>query len=806
MRTLGRAAAWRNASDWIWPLVAGHHGRVPAVAAVVPPTLTPDHGNGRWAHVRAHLVDMVADAVGFRPGPAVPRGRPSRGIQLAALGYIVMADWIASNQDAFPPISSGAGVGMDHARDRAAAGWSALALGTGWQADRTPPADLVEARFGVSARPLQEMAVRAAIGMDGPGLMIVEAPMGEGKTEAALAAAEVLARRFGARGLFVGMPTQATSDPMFDRVHRWSLDAARGIGVALLHGKRMFNPAWRALLARADVCGDEHHSAPAVSDWFLGRKRGLLAPLAIGTIDNLLLAGARTRHVMLRHAGLAEKVVILDEVHAASAYMAQYLAEALRWLGSSRAPVVLLTATLPPALRTQLAAAYLEGAFEATGEAEPAAAARQAAGALAALPGYPGMATVWVTERGPSSWVGAAAPWRPSLRVRVEVADDLDDNGEAIGTLLADALVDGGCALVIRNTVDSAQRTYATLRRRFDEDVVLLHARLLAGERAARTARELGRLGPGAGADRPRRRVLVATQVAEQSFDVDADVLVTDIAPIDLLLQRAGRLHRHARASRPPRLSAPRLVVTGLRTRPDRPPTFGRGSLAIYREHRLLRAAALVLAALDDGWDLPREVPSLVAEGYGAESVGPSEWAEDATRAAIAEAAWKRDLEAVASQGLLSPTGAFATPTLAGLHRLERPGDEDDSVAIEGIVREGEQSAEVVLVRADADGDLFTLGGRRLTRGERLEAAEEAVEEALASLLRLPALPDVTAAARALDPPAAWSADPLLRGLRGVPVDGDGRLSLAGRSFRYDPELGLVAGSTNSHLSAEASR
>jgi CRISPR-associated endonuclease/helicase Cas3 len=204
--------------------------------------------------------------------------------------------------------------------------------------------------------------------MPRPGLMIIEAPMGEGKTKAALLAAEILAARFGMDGVFVGMPTQATCDPMFSIVRRWlaGLDTTLADQVALLHGKRRFNSEWQQLLTGndnpdsvyrsvgedefgladpylADDCdacstGRPQRSAPA--EWFLGSKRGLLAPFAVGTIDQLLIAATRTKHVMLRMAGLAGKVVVLDEVHAADIYMSQFLEEGLRWLAQAGVPVV----------------------------------------------------------------------------------------------------------------------------------------------------------------------------------------------------------------------------------------------------------------------------------------------------------------------------------------------------------------------------------------------------------------------------------------------------------------------------------
>ncbi len=172
---------------------------------------------------------------------------------------------------------------------------------------------------------------------------------------------------------------------MLTRVRKWLATIDGDVPVALLHGRARFNPEWQALRDQSrfrgvsdddfgmpdpygfDSFGDEPEDAccsaegRAAAEWFLGRKRGLLSPVAIGTVDQLLFAATRTRHVMLRHAGLIGRVVILDEVHAHDVYMSQFLGEALRWLGEAEVPVILLSATLPPAQREQLVRAYAQG-------------------------------------------------------------------------------------------------------------------------------------------------------------------------------------------------------------------------------------------------------------------------------------------------------------------------------------------------------------------------------------------------------------------------------------------------------------
>lgn len=797
-----QAAGWqRSATRWVWPLVGGHHGRVPTAAMTKPDRSSDNHGSTpEWRQTQRWILETIARAAGFADlADAAPTTTPPDGVQLAVSGSIIMADWLASSHEHFPPVDDSSAVSINSARVRAREAWTVFDLRSGILS-HTIPDDLMRARFGSAARPLQEVTATIARSVAAPGLMIIEAPMGEGKTEAALMAAEILNERFGLRGVFVGMPTQATSDPMFHRVHEWAEQIAPDAPIMLLHGKRMFNAEFESLKTGThvgpvyedlDTLGDtgdelglasrERVSAP-VADWFLGRKRGLLAPLAIGTIDNLLHAGTRTPHVMLRHTGLAQKVVILDEVHAASVYMSQFMAESLRWLGSADTPVVVLTATLPPNLRSQLVAAYLNGT-----ETSPPG---------VSVTGYPNVTAVGVSDGAAFAVSESAAPWREPLRVQIEIdGDDADDDAPAIADRLARLLADGGTALVIRNTVRSAQQTYQCLAERFGDDVELLHARLTVGERARRTEEELQVLGPGGLGPRPRH-ILVATQIAEQSFDVDADVLITDLAPIDLLLQRIGRIHRHDRGERSEPVAEPTVVVTGMYLGLDRP-VFPYSSRMIYGEFMLLRAAAMVLAAAaGDGWSIPTDIPGLVERGYGPEPTEAETSWPDPMRDASAEHTEKQAMRAEeAKRFLLAPSRENLPGDLGGLH--SRGSDVRDDEILDAIVRDGERSAEVVLVRRGEDGAEYTLSGRKLSDGGVLVHDEAAIEEAISSIVRLPVgrahgggtLAEVVAE---LPIPASWQDHNYLRFMHPLVLDENLTAEVGGRTFRYDHRLGLV--------------
>ncbi|MFE9748801.1 CRISPR-associated helicase Cas3' [Saccharothrix saharensis] len=805
-------AGWaRESVDWVWPLIGGHHGVFPTYRELRGPK-SRGEGQGRgegWLRVQRAVVEVFTRAVGFADLASVePVRMPTRAEQLQLSGLVVMADWIASDERHFVGIDDLHLVSMSSARERAGKAWRALRLRGGWGWLDAVEGDLIATRFGCLARPFQSDLVEQARRMPAPGLLIGEAPMGEGKTEAALAAAEVLAARFGADGVFVGMPTQATCDPMLTRVRRWVAEVSPGLEdhVVLLHGKRDFNAEWKKMVAADggdpddwfrgvgedefgmsvdDYGFDEGHADPSgPAQWLLGRLRGLLAPVVVGTIDQLLHAATCTKHVMLRMAGLLGKVVILDEVHAADVYMSQFLHEALRWLGQARVPVILLSATLPVHQRRELLDAYLTGARSG----EPAGSFLPSH-----VTGYPSTTVACVHAETPVQAThsrGWRAPQPVHVRTLVEPKAPEGEFDE-LSALLRESLTGGGCALVIRNDVQRAQDTYQWLARSFGEDVRLLHGRLAVEPRATRTQECLDLLGaPGrSGPGRPKRMILVATQLAEQSFDVDADLLISDLAPIDLLLQRIGRLHRHDRSDRPAALAERHVVITGLEARGADAPRFLGSSEAIYGRYLLLRTASLVLdAEQGEPWSVPADVPALVEAVYSTTGTAGTPWSQDEQ---AAEAVWRQneDPRAMrAAQYLLSAQGQWSAPTLAGLH-YAHVADAKGQAELDALVRDGQESIEVVVLRQGKHGYSTYRGVRLGSHGER---GPELLEDVVAGMVRLPASL-TTAALAELRPLSEWKRHPWLKYVRALilPED-DGVVGLGDRLVSYDPELGLV--------------
>jgi len=364
--------------SWVPVLIEGHHG----VFATFPAGVSFDaRGGDAWIALQRRLCAWVEDQVGLHLAD-LEGTPPSRATQLALAGFVVMADWIASC-DQLPGLGTAA-ADLSHARRRARKAWDAFALRGGWAltGEAVPFID----RFGFEPRPLQQAVIDAAEAMERPGLMLVEAPMGEGKTEAALAAVEIMARRFGCDGFVFAMPTQGTTDAMYTRCEEWAHRVDPTFPLALVHGKAALNDDWSKRLDDAktlpDVVGiwddyfgmaDPYSSAEDASpratapllrasgipsSWLLLRHRALLSPGVVMTVDHLLYAGTNTKFVMLRHAGLSGKVVVIDEVHSYDVFMESFLDTVLRWLGEAGVPVILMSATLPPEQRTRLLDAY----------------------------------------------------------------------------------------------------------------------------------------------------------------------------------------------------------------------------------------------------------------------------------------------------------------------------------------------------------------------------------------------------------------------------------------------------------------
>lgn len=813
-------------------VVGGHHGVPPEHGQIKalydrPHLLrTPGPSQGVWRRVQDELLDASAEVFGVRERLGAWRSvRLPQPVQVLLSAVVIVADWIASNPELFPYFPQEV---PRSGEERVAAAWRGLSLPPRWEPS-LPPVDageLFASRFdlpaGAVVRPVQEAAVRLAQAMPKPGLMLIEAPMGEGKTEAALAVAEISAARSGAGGVLFALPTMATGNAMFPRLLEWlerlpAEDGAR-LSVLLAHSKAALNDDFAELMrdSRQPIVAvdvdedvppwrpsDGGRVAPAVlvaHAWLRGRKKALLSSFVTGTVDQLLFAGLKSRHLALRHLAVAGKVVVIDEAHAYDTYMSVYLDRVLEWLGAYGVAVVVLSATLPARRRRELAAAYAGAGPQTEGFSE-----------VEEATGYP-----LVTGVAPGRTPVIECP-AGSGRGGQVLLEPLDDELDVLVDRLGAELVDGGCVLVVRNTVQRVLDTAKALREHFGQgQVTVAHSRFVDVDRAMKDADLLDRFGPPerSAAARPLGpHIVVASQVAEQSLDVDFDLLVSDLCPVDLLLQRMGRLHRHQRgtgqAQRPAGMRVARCLVAGVDWA-GAVPVPVRGSVAVYGQYSLLRSLAVLRPHLQkDGRSvrLPQDISVLVQAAYGEQANVPEGWGEAWDRALARHEKHRADQSERAGRFRLDAAGRAGRPLIGWVSG--GAGDADDTRAGRAQVRDSQETLEVLVVQRLADGRLVTLpwlakdGRGRVRGGLDLPAdrcpSPAAARAAASSGLRLPvqfSTPDVMD--RAIDElekffVPAWQSKGChwLAGQLILVLDAACQTRLAGFSLQYSESDGL---------------
>jgi CRISPR-associated endonuclease/helicase Cas3 len=609
-------------------IVGGHHGKPPANLHAITHA---EHcgtcsgiGVSPWKEVQKNLFDFALSISGVKS--SLSDIQISVTSQVLLSGMVIMADWIASGE-LFPLIPLNSPTGNLNSKQRAITAWKQLDLPKfGSFSDHCNHADLYQKRFAIqSPRPMQKSVIQIVDKIKNPGIIVIEAPMGEGKTEAALAAAELVGKRCGLSGAYFALPTQATSDGIFKRFEKWieHLHDSGRQSIFLAHGKSGFNKDYEGIrlnsnITQYDQGSNDSSEEVIVHDWTQGRKKGLLSDFVVGTVDQVLMCGLKQKHLALRHVGIVNKVVIVDECHAYDTYMCSYLELVLKWLGAYHVPVILLSATLPASKRDSLIDAYLsvsrnhpkklgEKSFlqlraaklQKTDLSQPSKEA-----VVKPIKGYP-----LITYSDGNQIYQAVSPASKSPHnVYIKKIDE-----QELLPILEKKLIDGGCIGIIRNTVREAQDTAQKLIEVYGTDNVrLLHSQFLACDRVAKETEIRKLLGPPADQHdsmRPEKLIVVGTQVMEQSLDVDFDLLITDICPMDLLLQRIGRLQRHQRPlPRPKEFADPYCYVLGVHD----DGSFDLGSEKVYGKYLLLRTAAFLPKTIS----IPNEIPQLVAKAY----------------------------------------------------------------------------------------------------------------------------------------------------------------------------------------------
>lgn len=760
---LGKALHGLTAVDVGWlryvvQAVSAHHGYhfLPAEIDQGKPLNEP----AEWGRAREEILRNYWQVL-------MPEGLPMRDeLSLTAVNWLAgltsAADWIASNPEWFALGERGFDDLNDYYQDACFLAQSALRQ-IGWRAYRPLLTqelgiDVLLARIvgrsSLGARPLQQTGDSLLRTARGPALLLVEAPMGEGKTELAFLAHLRLQAANGHRGLYVALPTQATGNALFKRVLTFLEQFADGpLDIQLVHGGAAMNEDVRHLRG-IDHSPIESLSASA---WFSQRKRPLLSAYGVGTVDQALFAALNVKHHFVRLWGLGNRVVVLDEVHAYDTYTSGLIAALLRWLKALGCSVVLMSATLPLARRGELLRAW-----GVAGNAVPDLA-------------YPRLLLADASGvRGESFDARKLAP--------INLVG-LGESLEALADAACDLLADGGCGALIVNTVDRAQQLYMALHQRMGDEVTLLlfHARFPADQRAECERKALTAFG--ATGERPARALLIATQVAEQSLDIDFDFMLSDLAPMDLLLQRAGRLHRHVR-ERPARHAEACLWVAGLQA--ERLPELKDTAWGyVYDGYILLRTWALLRH--EHRLTLPADIDRLVQAVYGDEPL-PDDLDEDAC-ARIEIESYGEYLARVQKERRESFNIAIDPAEEPGRAYNGKPrgSEEGEGVGLENKTRLGAESITLIPLEV-------VEGSWCIRLGETAFVPDQSLPDALARRLYNRQL---KVSRKALvkhfknEPLPAAFEHPLLRNCYPLPLQ-QGRYTQDGLRLRLDDRLGLV--------------
>lgn len=613
-----------GSAKYLAAALAGHHGKIkysPNDRGIKPPLIRPT-GEGRsglnWDLERSTCAQEVLRyfQVGQIKGPF---SVDTPGLWWLA-GMTAVADWIGSDERYFSPqLAAGADVSELARRALEGIGFTPAPITGGLTFE-----DLFE--FDPN-----DMQKRALAAITAPGVYIIEAPMGMGKTEAALGAAYSLLSSGQANGIYFALPTQATSN----RIHLRLNDFISRISPTTGPSRLIHSNSWlmREALDYQPVPTERRESsgqdARVGRDWFASPRRAILSPFGVGTIDQTLLGVVASKHFFVRHFALAGKVVILDEVHSYDVYTGTLIDKLVDTLEQLGCTVIVLSATLTGRRRSQILTDH-NSPSDAPAEPYPLISGRKEGLSLEPIAAFP----------------------PPTKTISVDFIDHQKAEDEAVALAR-----EGGAVLWICNTVGAAQAQFRHLVALAGEKfkVGLLHSRMIFSHREAREQEWMTRFGKNGG---PRcGSILVSTQIVEQSVDLDADLLVTELAPTDMLLQRTGRLWRHERGARP--CDRPRMYILRegkpleeLRTLPEAAIIDALGRKAkVYSPYVLLRSL--------EAWQaqptiiVPEDIRRLLDMTYRETDAEPSAWQQLYNRDYAESAAYRQ--KALAQAKLWQP-------------------------------------------------------------------------------------------------------------------------------------------------------
>lgn len=612
-------AAIQAADTWM-AAMTGHHGRPPKAVNIE----LADAFEAPDQQAASTFVDELVQLL-IPNNARFPELDPNKIKQASwwLAGFAVLCDWIGSNSTFFPyretplPLKEY----WNEACTKAAAAVAATELLPKAAAKAMSLQTLLNTKAPVTPTPLQTRAAQLPL-TSGPQLFLLEDVTGAGKTEAALLLAQRLMESGRAHGLYFGLPTMATANAMYERLgnhgYRQLFQADQDPSLVLAHGAAHLSDVFRQSIVASSEPSDDNYdgqteAAAHCSQWLAdNRKKALLADIGIGTLDQALLAILPSRHQSLRLLGLIGKVLIIDEVHACDAYMHPLLCRLLRAHAAAGGSAILLSATLPQQQRSELAEAF-------------------AAGLGAEVPLLESMDYPLLTQVSANTAREFPVETRQSVRRRIEVT--FLENEHDVESVMASAIAQGQCVCWIRNSVVDAREAYSQFREQHPEwRIDLFHARFALADRLDIEKEVLKAFGKDSEHTDRKGRLLIATQVVEQSLDIDFDHMITDLAPIDLIIQRAGRLRRHRRDQQGNRYDGDDqrgmpLLHVHIPAWTETPAddwfkVAFRRAAAVYSDHGQLWLGAKLLRE-SGGFRMPEDARKLIEGVYGDEAEIP---------------------------------------------------------------------------------------------------------------------------------------------------------------------------------------
>lgn len=580
---------------------------------------------------------FLNDCLEILPVPVFPESTKEyrqklRDISWTLAGIGTIADWIASDENSFPyentcmPLSE---YWNQYALPRAENAVSK----TEWNVSPVRQFRDIQTIFPFiqEPTPLQKEAVSLPM-LPGPQLFIVEDVTGAGKTEAAVLLASRIMSAGNADGLYVALPTMATANAMFSRLgqaYRTLYKADAVPSLILSHGARHLSKEFEEMLknykesipltenTKAGKSYSDEEKTASCSSWYAdNKKKALLVDVGVGTIDQALLAVLPVRHQSMRFAGLQRKILIVDEVHAYDPYMETLLRTLLYAHARNGGSAILLSATIPEHKRIELMKSYYAGA---TG--------RNADFSTVISNAFP-----LITQVNTDDIESYPVKTRRSVARTVSVSF-FHENNDVLDFITKSA-AEGKCICWIRNTVNDVRQSYCELiHAGVQEDTItVFHSRYAMIDRSRIEQNVLHLFGKKSGAEERKGKVLIASQVVEQSLDLDFDELISDIAPIDLLIQRAGRLHRHIRDKKGNIVQQTDTVDERGETvlhvyAPEFKSDAGAdwlenqfaGTLAVYRDAGKLWLTEKILIEKGE-WCMPEDARELIESVYGVQA------------------------------------------------------------------------------------------------------------------------------------------------------------------------------------------